>query len=168
MENVILLFMTKPKLENPFKAGLDRRIRNTIDFVLEPRDMEKGGGKSLTVQDDSFTVRELLERHTTGMELSVTKAPIYGEADAELDGLDLEKVKQLDLFDRQELAREYGERIDARVKLRKDEQEARVKAQKEQAEHAEEELEKPVKGVSKSSRFEKSKFIKGKEEGDES
>lgn len=165
MENVILLFMTKP---NVFKSGINRRIRNTIDFVLEPRDREEHGGKSLTVQDEARTVEELYERVANGISMAGhVKEPVYGSVDASLDSLDLEKVGQLDLFDRQELAMEYGRRLDEMVKLRKAEKVARELAQEEQAKHArlmEEGEEKP--SVSPKSEFVKfsksSKKLEGK------
>lgn len=75
--------------------------------------VEHPKGKSLTIPDESISVRGLLERYTQGLDLGGGFEPIYGEEDADFDSFDLEKVRQLDLFDRQELANKYSDKIAA-------------------------------------------------------
>lgn len=117
------------------------RVRNSANFVFRKEDMERVSGKSsLTVQDDSYTVREILEKYSHGVDPQVVKRGVFPEEDAVLDDLDLEKVGQLDLFDRSELARDYREALIDRIALRKKEVADKVAAMNKPLE---EELEKP-------------------------
>lgn len=146
-----------------FNAESARRVRSTIDFKLLRSDCEKSGGDSVTSQEKTLTIREIYDRYVNGVAPDDMKNPVFGEADAEFDMPDLEKVNQLDLFDRQELAREYGELLDRRIAIAKEVKVARDKAQEEaskdegdyEPDYGQEKREKPGKGVSHSSRYEK-------------
>lgn len=134
-------------------------FRSSVGFVFADRDREKGGGPLITVPDEAMSIREILEKFTEGIDMAVEKQAVYGEEDADFDlGIDLEKVNQLDLFDRQELAREYGEMLQRKVADHNAAVLARGAAQEEAARNAdrfdkvgdEEEREKPGKVSRKS------------------
>lgn len=64
---------------------------------------EKNSGKSITVQDEAYTIKELLEKHTQGLMPNVGKTPIYDYEEAtHEDDITLRKPN-LDLTDIDEL-----------------------------------------------------------------
>lgn len=132
-------------------------------FSFGEGDMERYPGelgKSLTVQGDSYTIRELFQRANAGL-LVPDSGPVFSGEDADFDDVDREKFLQLDLYDRQDLVREYGARIRALVDARKKEAADKVAALNTAKSVREgEEPEKPVQGVSASSRYEKSSTSK--------
>lgn len=87
-------------------------------FVLLASDKEKPVGKSETIPDQSISVKELLLKFTQGIE-PVGRNPVYMSEDMSLDDVDLSKVGQYDLFDKDQLLVELKQRVlDSRKKLR--------------------------------------------------
>lgn len=60
--------------------------------------MEWNEEPSITIPDESFTVKEILERFTTGMPLSLSKQPIY-DSEASFDDIDETRDPAFDLAD---------------------------------------------------------------------
>lgn len=81
------------------------RVRSTVDFTLRKTDMEISKGKSETIQDDSYSIKELLEKHTRGLDPRVSKIPIFNES--ELDDLDLEKFSRGDVGEKHRIANSH-------------------------------------------------------------
>jgi len=77
------------------------KLRRPDTFRLQPGDLEKVTGVSLTVPDDSFSVREILEKYTRGIDFGLKRNGIY-EDDADFDDYDKEKLSQDDLVDQSE------------------------------------------------------------------
>lgn len=72
-------------------------------FRLLPEHTEVNNSPSQTVPDESYTMRELLDRFTRGLDPSVARQPTNDGLDT-LDSPDLEKLRDSDLVDRQEYA----------------------------------------------------------------
>ena len=89
----------------------------TIFNASEFNDAEKNTEPSMTIPDQSMSVRELLQRYAHGLPLAGGKEPIYEGEDG--DGID---PRRLDLAERQELeilARQELAEIEERLKSKK-------------------------------------------------
>lgn len=101
--------------------------RGYNQFALTMRDVEKGGGVSETIRDDSYTIREIMEKftiHGTPIMEGKEKALYQGD-EVSHDSADLSKIPNMDLVDYDELLsdvkarqhaaaakiKEYNERI---------------------------------------------------------
>lgn len=84
--------------------------RGGLQFVLQLSDIEPGGGGSETIQDDSYTIKDLLEKHTKGIDLGLGKVPQYAE-DATHDDVDMEKFNNMDHNEKHEVAEQQRERM---------------------------------------------------------
>lgn len=71
-----------------------------------PKTYEKGGGLSMTIPDQSLTVRDLIDRQKNGLNLTGVKVPVYHGED-EL----LPEFNKLDLAEREELKHNNDEEI---------------------------------------------------------
>jgi len=60
---------------------------------------------SQTIVGESYTIQELLRKHTTGIMPQIAKEPIWQE-DATLDSIDMQKVNNADIYIKQELEKE--------------------------------------------------------------
>lgn len=79
------------------------RIISQLDFVLFPKYKEKNVGISMTVPDESMTIREIMKKHVSGMRIADSlQRQGYYEEDVDHDSPDMEKVKNQDIFDRVE------------------------------------------------------------------
>lgn len=92
----------------PFRLGLP--LRDKRFFKLSERDMSRTVGVSVTVPDEALTIREIMLKHTAGMNVAtaLAKQPMY--VNGSLDDEDLEEVMRLDLSDRADRLREISER----------------------------------------------------------
>lgn len=64
--------------------------RRPANYVIGQfdKDMEKGGGKSLTVPNESYTIREILEKFTRGLPLDVEKEGYYENPEEIAEGFE--------------------------------------------------------------------------------
>lgn len=69
---------------------------------------EENSGKSITVQDESYTVRELLEKHVQGLMPNVGLNPEYDTEKPSLDDDMLFRRQNLDLTDIDDLKKKVG------------------------------------------------------------
>jgi hypothetical protein len=80
-----------------------KKIRNRGQYTPSLKDQETPQGKSMTIQNDTLSVSEMLRRLSAGMPLS-KKTGTFGEhEDDDHDQYDFEKTSQLDLVERQEI-----------------------------------------------------------------
>lgn len=84
-------------------SSLRKKLIAQHEFVLLPSHMEHPVGVSCTVPDESYSIKDLLEKFSRGMDPGVSKQGIY-DSGANFDSPDLEKLKSEDLFDREEFA----------------------------------------------------------------
>lgn len=82
-----------------------KRIKNSLNSDLFPTDGETNELPSLTVPDQSMSVRELLERHTRGLGNTGVKVPMYDDED------ELPDVRTLDLAELEELREQNREQM---------------------------------------------------------
>lgn len=93
------------------------KIKNTLNYHTFEQKHEKNSKPSLTVPDQTMSIRELLRRYASGLPLEGHKEPIYEGEDG--DGID---PRRLDLAERQELeiqARQELAEIEERLKSKK-------------------------------------------------
>lgn len=76
-------------------------LRRTHGFVLLAADMEEGGGVSVTVPDEAYTVRELMERFVSGQRIpdALFRDGVF-DSGCGFDSDDLEKTRDMDFADR--------------------------------------------------------------------
>lgn len=83
----------------------NRKNINWEDFVLLPEHCEDyTGQESMTVPDETLTIRQIVDKHIRGQEIAdeLMRTPVNID-DQDFDDEDLEKVEQMDLADRENL-----------------------------------------------------------------
>lgn len=80
-------------------------VRGHHTFRLQVKDVEVPKGASMTVQDDSYTVREIMEKFTIQGETWDEKQGLFQD-EVSHESQDLRRVMTLDLVDRDELLSE--------------------------------------------------------------
>lgn len=106
----------------------------------KPSDFEHPKGESLSVPNEAYTIREIMEKHTHGINLGIDRQGIY-EDEVDFDSPDMRKVKELDLYDREIISKENAENI-TRGKQLLDEENKKQKARSDQEKIELEELKK--------------------------
>jgi len=77
-------------------------IKHTMNSNLFPKNYEINTKPSLTIPDQTMSIRTILDRHSRGLPIDAVKVPIWdGEEN------DLPDWRRLDLAERQELAHLY-------------------------------------------------------------
>lgn len=122
------------------KRGASKpRIRSTTPFNHE-RFGEVNTKKSMTVADQSVSVKEILEKWTLGIDPMYSRYMVDGNEDADFDDIDLGKVGRMDRPSQLRIHAEHLEKVNrAKKEL------ARVEAEKKEFEKKAE-IE-PKKGV---------------------
>lgn len=100
------------------------RVKTSLNVSLFDPLQEQPEGVSLTVPDQTMTVREILERFAKGLPIGAGKVPLYDEDD------ELPDPRYLDLTERQELTEQAKQEIARVVSRRK----AKVSSEKGEAE----------------------------------
>lgn len=85
-------------------------FKNHFNGYLFPSDNEINAKPSMTVPDQSMSVRELADRFAKGLPLVNGKEPIFTDPDDEL--LDGRDIRSYDLAEREEMKRDAQDRID--------------------------------------------------------
>lgn len=119
-------------------------VRNSGNFAMRESDFEKVNPVSVTVPDESMTIKQIVDRFTKGQTMPIgdVKDPSY-VPDVDFDSEDLEKVKDMDLHDLQEYRERLADQayeIEEELKKRKEAQEAKSKAEAEELEEIRAEL----------------------------
>jgi len=89
-------YFQNPRTKHNWEIAIDDKEIN-----LEP---------SLTIQGESYTIRELLKKHASGNMPDIEKEGVFQD-DSNLDSMDMEKYQRLDLADRQRIASQNAESI---------------------------------------------------------
>lgn len=84
-----------------------RRLRSQHTYVLLDHHIEHPKGKSTTVPDEALSIADILQRSQNGLNPNVQMNGDYnlGDDSEDFDAHDIEKLKQLDPYDREMLAR---------------------------------------------------------------
>lgn len=93
------------KTENKNSQSSRVRVyRGYNNFQLRVSDMERVDSNSETIEDDSYTVREIMEKFTIhGETFAERKTQALYQDEATHDSLDLRQVQSMDLVDKDEL-----------------------------------------------------------------
>lgn len=115
-----------------------REYRGYNNFQLRIRDIETPTGVSETIQDDSFTIRDIMERFTISGETYQEKQGLYQD-EVSHESQDLRQAMAMDLVDRDELLSEVkirqamaAQKIRDEVQRVEDEQKQTLLKQEEQ------------------------------------
>ncbi|AXH73516.1 MAG: hypothetical protein [Microviridae sp.] len=82
----------------PLGASNKPKFRTWYDFKLTPDLCEKGGGKSLTIPGESYTIQEILYKFARGVSPELSKVPIWTDPD-DFDDIDEFRRPDYDLAD---------------------------------------------------------------------
>lgn len=96
------------------------KLRSTQNYKPRKQDRETIKGKSLTVPDDSYTIREIIERSQNGFPVDIKADagyPFENQDDFEAD--DIEAIQRMDLAEQHEtLQRIRAKRQDLEEELK--------------------------------------------------
>lgn len=81
-------------------------LQNKREWVLSQSHLEHPKGVSMTVPDESLTIKEILERFRRGQPLSIHTRDVLYDPESNFDSQDLEEVSRMDITDRSQLAQE--------------------------------------------------------------
>lgn len=89
--------------------------RTHYNFNLTKHDMEYNNGPSLTVPDQAFTVKEVLEKYTNGVLPDLTKNGSYPDTEPSFDDTDPIQDPAFDLADATQLLQEIAIKLDKKT-----------------------------------------------------
>lgn len=72
------------------------RVKNSINAHEYTVDVERNGMPSMTVPDQTMSVREIMDRYARGLPIGGSRMPLFDEAD------ELPDIKTLDLTERED------------------------------------------------------------------
>lgn len=104
-----------------------RRVKNWLNAEAFPTIGEINRKPSMTVPDQTMSMREILDRFARGLPLGGMKTPIFDEDD------DMPDMRTLDLAERQELSEMYAEELDG-IRLTREKNEAEKALKRDAAE----------------------------------
>lgn len=84
-----------------------RVLRSQASYIVQDKHFEHPKGASVTVPDESFTIAQILQRSQQGLASDLMHQGEYtlDDQSENFDAYDIEKLKQLDPYDREMLAR---------------------------------------------------------------
>lgn len=85
-------------------------FRTQYNFKLAGRDVEKKMGKSQTIKDETYTIRQLVERSQNGFYPGSIKESIW-DPNPSHSSQDLEKLHHLDLSQKHEILQQTRENV---------------------------------------------------------
>lgn len=94
---------------NETHARVQNNLRWSHTFKLERKDMEHNSGVSMTVPNETYTIKELVERFSKGMDPSISRLA-HGDEDPDIDSPDFREVLNMDFAE----AQQYQEHLKAR------------------------------------------------------
>lgn len=109
---------------------MERKLKTQSSYRASEQKHTVNNEPSLAVPDMNYSVRELLERFSTGTAPGIAKTPIYDE-NADLDNYDVTQDLDFDLADATQEAQRLQQIQDTRNKSFKEKQELKDKAHKE-------------------------------------
>lgn len=119
----------KPKIKIKMK-----KFRGKNTYSPRPKDYETPRGKSETIQDDSYSVQDILQLHAQGIYAGVRENADWGDDNEDFDAPDLEEVNRMDIQDRLRIHEEHLGKV---KKAKKAQAEAEENAKKKKDEGGE-------------------------------
>lgn len=93
---------------------MSNKLKFQHEFRLGPehKDYKSGSIPSLTVPDETLTVKQIMQKHVRGQRIAeeMMKTPVFDDQ-ADFDSHDLSKVEGMDLFEREELMEANKQKI---------------------------------------------------------
>lgn len=82
------------------------------DWRLKAEHCETPKGESMTVPDETLTIREIVEKHIRGQRIADTlmRTPVYNES-SDFDDDDMEKLRDSDLYEQEEIKNLHKQKI---------------------------------------------------------
>lgn len=74
-----------------------------MNFVLSQRHIEHPKGISMTVPDETLSIKEILQRFVRGQPLDIHMRPTFNIPDSDFDSIDYGEASRLELAERSEL-----------------------------------------------------------------
>lgn len=97
------------------------RFKTPYNADLFPRFYDPSGGVSMTIPDQTMSLREIMRRFNAGLPIEGVKVPLYDDEDAPLVD-----IATLDLAEREAAAREAREELDSlKDRIKEAQQQAR-------------------------------------------
>ncbi|AXH73437.1 MAG: hypothetical protein [Microviridae sp.] len=94
------------------KTKSKTKLRSRYGFELQKKDMETPKGVSVTVPDDSYSVRELLDRHQKGLAFGIQRLGQFDDIDDEdFDALDMNDLQNQEMYEKSEIMEEAKETL---------------------------------------------------------
>lgn len=93
------------------KAKSKYKLRSRYNFVLTKEDMETSTMKSLTVPDETYTVKEILEKSKNGLIPSLSGKAFYMENEMDHEDDDLDKFNRSDMQEKAEILERARETV---------------------------------------------------------
>jgi len=89
MKNKVLFDQETGEINEAPEEQKSPIFRNPWNYKLGDfdKDVEKGGGKSMTVPNEAYTVREILEKFTRGLPLDISKDGTYDEGNEDFESV---------------------------------------------------------------------------------
>jgi len=108
------------------KTKADFKI-DKMNYVRNPK--IKDWGKSVTIPDESFTIRQLLNRHANGINFDNVKTPFY-EEQASFTTKSIHELQKMDITDKLQYLEQHRsemEVLENKIKAYQEEQQAQAK-----------------------------------------
>lgn len=118
---------SKSNLENNGLTSSGLEFRGKSGWKLRKSDTEFEFGPSLTVQNQAYSVRDLLRKSGKGLNIVPEFQPSNIEQD--FDGIDVEKIANADIFEREQAIINNVRTIKNLNQKAKEQHEARVQAE---------------------------------------
>ena len=81
------------------------KVKNMYSADLFPKNYETNNEPSLTIPDQTMSIKEILNRFASGLPVGGQKTPFYDETESEEY---IPDPRYMDLADRQELSEQYN------------------------------------------------------------
>lgn len=94
------------------RSRTGKPIRTKSGWKIQPQDMETPQGVSMTLQNQSYTIRDLLIKHSNGIMVG-TEFPTFNTVEPSHEDEDFTKVMSADIFDREIITQNNITKIDS-------------------------------------------------------
>lgn len=138
--------LNKQQLDNVDKltGELLPRIKTQLTAQSYPKQYEQNHGKSLTVPNQSMTIKEMVARHRKGLPIDESRGALYQGDELVAD------ISQMDLIDRQQYIDSVADAlVEVKERLR---EAAKSKSEKELIDRVEFEVQKRIKELQQNSK----------------
>lgn len=87
-----------------------RNFNNDSTYVFGKEQKETLTGPSKTIQGEAYTIEEIMEKFTSGLQVNIVKEELDLEIESDFDSIDPEKFASLDPAEQQEIL-EYNKKL---------------------------------------------------------